>query len=210
MLNCMVTGSKNRILVAGLFAICTTVAAYSLYEDNDPPLTWTLLLCGIWSTGVWLWGEHLSTQKVNDYIKWRKLRARKRALRRVFRLKKQAFYTQDDLQRILPVIKTKISGWPVNEEIPQKWTRLSKTSLSCVSSFLRIAIREHPKSVRALEKEIHGIPDGDFKILELARIADPKLHDWRHINYAKIIQLTEIIQNSKGMRSVAPTVKLNF
>jgi hypothetical protein len=51
-------GSVNKpVLIGGLFLICAVIAASSLIEDDNPPLTWTLLLAGMWSAGVWLWGQ---------------------------------------------------------------------------------------------------------------------------------------------------------
>jgi hypothetical protein len=51
-------GSVNKpVLIGGLFLISAVIAAYSLIEDENPPLTWTLLLAGMWSAGVWLWGQ---------------------------------------------------------------------------------------------------------------------------------------------------------
>jgi hypothetical protein len=46
---------RKRVLVGGLFAICVAVTIYSLNEGDSPSLSWTTILCGMWSAGVWLW-----------------------------------------------------------------------------------------------------------------------------------------------------------
>lgn len=53
---------KKRTLISGLFFICIIIAAYSLYKDENPPLTWTILLCGMWSAGAWLWNQEIASK----------------------------------------------------------------------------------------------------------------------------------------------------
>lgn len=54
---------RKHIIVAGLFVICVFVAGLALSKDESPPLAWTLLLCGMWSCGVWLYPACLTPSK---------------------------------------------------------------------------------------------------------------------------------------------------
>lgn len=48
---------NKPVLIGGLFTICAIIAARSFYENDAPSLPWMLLLCGMWSAGIWLWGS---------------------------------------------------------------------------------------------------------------------------------------------------------
>lgn len=51
----VLTPSKTRVLLGGVFAICACICVYSLSEDEQPSLSWAVLLCGMWAAAVWLW-----------------------------------------------------------------------------------------------------------------------------------------------------------
>lgn len=46
---------RRRVLIGGVFVICAAISIYALSEKDSPSLSWTLILCGMWSAGVWLW-----------------------------------------------------------------------------------------------------------------------------------------------------------
>ncbi len=55
------SGKKSYgVLFGGLFGICLCMALYSLYQDETPSLSWTVLLCALWSSGILLWESNKS------------------------------------------------------------------------------------------------------------------------------------------------------
>jgi hypothetical protein len=56
--------NRPRVIIAGVFVICAFTSALALYKDVSPPLTWPLLLCGLWSAGVWLWPEQIALKRL--------------------------------------------------------------------------------------------------------------------------------------------------
>ena len=50
------SGKKSYgVLFGGLFGISLCMALYSLYQDETPSLSWTVLLCALWASGILLW-----------------------------------------------------------------------------------------------------------------------------------------------------------
>lgn len=60
---------RNKLLLGGLLVILVAFGFYGISKDENPPLTWLLITCGIWSISIYLMPYH-RLRWLGNLLKW--------------------------------------------------------------------------------------------------------------------------------------------